>query len=197
MRTAIPCALVLGLLHLAASTSLDAADVKIKTEYDRTADFVSLHSYRWLPTPPYTIGMAPEARDERLERDALDAPIRSAIDKVLGGKRFSVAEGASEPDFHIVYYAAVGVGMNADVLGAHYTYLTGWGSPLLGATPTTSLRVIEQGTIVVDILRRDRTTAIWRATATGAIDRSRNRQQRLRTIEEAAKKMFARFPPKR
>lgn len=35
------------------------------------------------------------------------------------------------------------------------------------------------------------------STATGAIDRARNRQQRLRTIDEAAKKMFARLPPKR
>ena len=195
MRTAIHVALVLGICHAAASIPLDAAGVTVKTEYDRSAEFASLRSYRWLPTPPYTI--APEARDHRLERDALDGPIKAAIDKVLAGKRFTVVEGSSESDFHVVYYAAVGIGMNADVLGAHYTYLTGWGSPFVGATPTTSLRVIEEGTLVVDVRRRDRTTAIWRATATGAIDRSRNQEQRLRTIDEAVKKMFAPFPPRR
>ena len=197
MRTATYVALVLGSVYATATTSLDAAGVKVKTEHDRTADFTSLRVYRWLPTPPYNVGIAPEARDKRLERDALDGPIKAAIDRVLAGKRFTVSEDTSEPDFHIVYYAAVGIGMNADVLGAHYTYLTGWGSPFVGATPTTSLRVIEEGTLVVDILRRDRTTAIWRATATGAIDRGRNQQQRLGTIDEAVKKMFARFPPRR
>src|SRR5688500_13062515 len=117
MRTAIHCALALGLFHATATTALDAADVKVKTEHDRAADFASLHPYRWLPTPPYAIGMAPEARDERLERDVLDGSIRTAVDKVLAGKRFSVAEGTSDPDFHIVYYAAVGIGVNADVVG--------------------------------------------------------------------------------
>lgn len=144
MRTAIHVALVLGICHAAASIPLDAAGVKVKTEHDRSADFASLRSYRWLPTPPYTIGIAPEARDHRLERDALDGPIK-----------------------------------------------------VVGATPTTSLRVIEEGTLVVDVLRRDRITAIWHATATGALDRSRNQEQRLRTIDEAVKKMFAPFPPRR
>lgn len=197
MRTVIHLALLAGIVYATQPRVLDAAGVKVKTEHDRTADFASLRSYGWLPTPPYTINIAPEARDDRFERDALDAPIRAAIDRVLASKRFSGAAPGAEPDFHIVYYAALGIGMNADVLGQHYAYLTGWGSPFVGATPTTALRVIEEGTLVVDILRRDRTTAIWRGTATGAVDRSRKQDERLRTIDDAVKKLFAKFPPRR
>ena len=182
---------------IATAIATRAADVKVKTEHDRNADFSSLRTYTWLPTPPYTMGMAPGARDERFEREALDAPIRAAVDGVLRSKQFSVADQASEPDFYIVYYAAVGVGMNTSVLGEHYAYLTGWGSPLPGATATQSYRVVEQGTLVVDILRRDRSVAIWRGTATGAVDRTRNTEQRLRNIDAAVKKMLAKFPPRR
>jgi hypothetical protein len=87
--------------------------------------------------------------------------------------------------------------MRADFLGAHYGYLTGWGSPLMGATPTTNLRVLEEGTLVIDILRRDRTTAIWRGTARGAIDRSRTQAERLQVLDDAVRKLFNRFPPRR
>src|SRR5215204_1582782 len=119
MRTAIPFALLLGFVHAMSMTTL-GADMKVTTEHDRMADFAVLHSYDWLPTPPYTMNMAPEARDERLQRDALDEPIRAAIDKALAGKRFSAAASPSEPDIHVVYYATVGIGMNAEVLGQHY-----------------------------------------------------------------------------
>lgn len=177
--------------------TLAAADIKVKTEYDKKADFASLRTYTWLPTPPYTTTLAPQARDERFERERLDEPIRAAMDRALIAKKFTIAEPESSPDFYIVYYAAMGVGMNASVLGEHYAYLTGWGSPLMGTTATQSFQVIEEGTIVVDVLRGDRTVAIWRGQATGAIDRTRTVEQRLRTIDEAVRKLFAKFPPRR
>jgi hypothetical protein len=184
-------------LSAAVVAELAGADIKISTNHDRKADFTALRSYEWLPTPPYTSQIAPSARDERLEREALDEPIRAAVDAVLASKGFTVAESGAQPDFLVVYYAAFGIGMNEELLGAHYEYLTGWGSPFAGATATQSLHIIEQGTLVIDILRRDRSVAIWRGTATGAVDRTRTQEQRLRTIAEAVKKVFARFPPKR
>jgi hypothetical protein len=188
---------MLGVLGaLGAVAWLEAADINVKTEHDRSASFEGLRTYAWLPTPPYTNTAAPDSRDSRLVEAELDAPIRAAVDRLLAAKRFSISD-TSQPDFTVVYYAAFSVGMNADVLGAHYAYVTGWGAPWVGATPTTSLRVVEQGTLVVDILRRDRKVAIWRGTATGAVDRSRTDAQRLRTIDTAVTKMFAKFPPKR
>ena len=188
--------LMVGVAVAAAVVTL-AADVKVKTDHDKQADFTLLRTYTWLPTPPFTMNMAPEARDERFEREALDAPIRASADNVLRAKKFTVAEPSAAPDFFIVYYVTVGVGMNAEVLGEHYGYLTGWGSPLMGTTATQSLRVIEHGTLVMDVLRGDRSTAIWRGTATGAVDRTRSGEQRLRALDGAVKKLLAKFPPKR
>jgi uncharacterized protein DUF4136 len=197
MRSPCSCPVLASIAVAMAVVGLDAAGIKVETEHDRKADFASLRSYAWLPTPPYVSQVAPDARDPRLAEEALDEPIRAAVDRVLAGKGFAASADAAGPDFHVVYYAAFGIGMNASVLGEHYGYLTGWGSPLLGTTATTSLRVLEEGTLVVDILRRDRTAAIWRGTATGAVDRSRTRKQRLNTIETAVRKMFAKFPSRR
>jgi hypothetical protein len=197
MRITLHCLMLASIVVAVAVAGLEAAGIKVKTEHDRNADFASLRSYAWLPTPPYVSQVAPEARDPRLAEEALDEPIRAAVDRVLAGKGFAASADAAEPDVHVVYYAAFGLGMNVSVLGEHYGYLTGWGSPLLGTTATTSVRVLEQGTLVVDILRRDGTVAIWRGTASGAVDRSRTREQRLQTIDTAVRKMFAKFPPRR
>lgn len=182
------------LLLVGSAAGLAAASIKVSTERDKTADFASLRTYRWLPTPPYMNNLHPETRDARFTEDVLDAPIRAAIDRALAGRRYTPAAEGSNPDFYVLYYAAFGVGMNADVLGQHYGYLTGWGSPIIGATPTTTLQIYEQGTLIVDVLRSDRTTAIWRGSATGAVDRGRTEIERRHTIEDAAKKLFSKFP---
>jgi hypothetical protein len=189
--------IMVGLLLLYIGVALDAVSMKVTTEYDRTATFASLRTYGWLPTPPYMHAVAPDARDPRLLQEALDEPIRGAVDRILAAKRLTPAAPDAPADCYVVYYVAFGVGMNSDVLGAHYGYLTGWGSPFLGATPTTSLKVIEQGTLIVDILNRDKSTAIWRGKATGAVDHLRTGDERQRTIDTAVLKMFKRFPPKR
>ena len=174
---------------------VQAAGVKVKTEYDRSANFSALRSYSWLPTPPYASQISPEVGDKFLSQDVIDGPLRATVDQALAAKGLKpVAEGAT-PDCFLVYYAAFGTTINANVLGEHYAYLTGWGSPLVGATPTTALRVLEQGTVVLDMLNRDKKVAIWRATATGAVDRDQTDQQRARRLKEAVGDMFKKFPP--
>jgi Domain of unknown function (DUF4136) len=188
--------LILGLLCLAASVTLAIAGVTVSVEQDPKADLAALRTYRWLPTPPYLNQQPAEARDPR-QLEALDEQVRASVDRALGEKRFKTAGSTATPDFHVVYYAAVGTGMNVGVLGAHYGYVTGWGSAIVGANPTTSPKVIDEGTLVIDILRRDRAVAIWRGTATGTVDRTRTDEERRQTIASAVKEMFAKFPRSR
>jgi hypothetical protein len=183
-----------GLFAVAAIAVVHAA-VDVKTNYDRKTDFKAMRSYAWLETPPYRTEIAPDVRDPWLTKESLDAPIRAAVDRALTAKKFTPG-GESASDFFVVYYAAFGAGMNESVIGEHYAYVTGWGTPLLGATPTQSLKVYEQGTLIVDVLQRDRKAAIWRVTATGALDRRKSTDERMKNLESAVKKMFAKFPPK-
>ena len=186
--------LMLAAIVALAAVELQAARMKISAERDKTADFSVLHTYGWLDTLPFVQKMAPDARDPRLTAEALDAPIRAAIDRSLAERRFVPARGEASPDFHVTYLAAVGLDMNVSVLGETYGYITGWGSPFLGYTPTTSLQVIEQGTLIVDVVSADRAKAIWRGQATGAIERTRSERDRLEVINDAVRRMFAKFP---
>jgi hypothetical protein len=185
---------LVGLLCLVGNLALEGGSVTVTTEHDPTADFAALRTYRWLPTPPYLTAPSDEARDPRLGHEALDEPIRAAVDRALAEKRFKRAASTKSPDFHVLYYAAFSTGMNANVLGAHYGYRTGWGSSGLSATPTTPPRVIDEGTLVIDILRSDRAVAIWRGTATGTVDGTRTDEECRHTIDTAVKEMFAAFP---
>jgi hypothetical protein len=185
----------LALCFACLTISVDAADIKVKTERDPEADFAAVRTYRWLPTAPYLNDVARDTRDPRLVQDALDGPIRAAVDRALAANRLKPAGRTDLPDCHVVYYAAFGVDMKADMLGAYYGYVTGWGRrPLGSGSVATSSDILEQGTLVVDILRSDRARAIWRGTATGAVDRTRTDDQRQRTIKTAVEQMFAEFP---
>jgi len=178
-----------------ALTVVQAAGVKVKTEYDRTAAFPALQSYSWLPTPPYLTQVSPEVGDRFLSADVIDTPFRASVDQALAAKGLKPAPEGATPDCFLVYYAAFGTTINANVLGEHYAYITGWGSPQVGATPTTALRVLEQGTVVLYMLDRDKKKAIWRATATGAVDRDQTGPQRAKRLKEAVADMFKKFPP--
>jgi hypothetical protein len=177
-----------------AVAALDAAGVKVKTDYDRSADFAALRSYAWLPAPPYRTQVSPDVQDRFLARETLDAPIRAAVDRVFAAKGLKPAPEGSPADCYVVYYAAFGTQIAASILGEYYAYITGWGGPL-SPMPTQSLQVIEEGTVVVDVLNREKKVAIWRGTATGTVDRDQTDQQRLRRINEAVDKMFKKFPP--
>ena len=181
---------IVALLVVVSGLVVAGAPVRVTTDRDPKADFSQLATYRWLPTPPY---LTPhDARDPGLVQEALDEPIRAAVDRALGDKRFKRAASTKQPDFHVLYYAAFSTGMDANVLGAYYGYLTGWGSPVL-ATPGPPPR-LDEGTLVIDILRADRAVALWRGTATGTVDRTRTKQERRRTIDTAVAQMFATFP---
>jgi len=174
---------------------VQAAGVKVKTEYARSANLAALRSYSWLPPPPYRTQVSPEVGDRFLSAEVIDVPFRTTVDQALAGRGLKLAAEGATPDCFLVYYAAFGTTINANVLGEHYAYLTGWGSPQVGGTPTTALRVLEQGTVVLDMLDRDKKVAIWRATASGAVDRDQTDQQRVRRLKEAVADMFKKFPP--
>src|SRR4051794_10404514 len=190
-------AVLLCVVGVAAAAVVHAAGVKVKTEFDRSADFTALRSYSWLPTPPYQTQTSPDIDDRFLAADVIDRPLRATVEQALAAKGLTPAAAGAAPDCFLVYYAAFGITINANVLGEHYAYLTGWGSPFIGGTPTTALRVLEQGTVVLDMLNREQKVAIWRATAAGAVDRDQTDQQRARRLKAAVADMFKKFPPKR
>jgi len=109
-------------------------------------------------------------------------------------------EVSDEEGTGIVHIAPVkklpaGVGFNASNLGEYYQYATGYAlvvSPLI--SPTDNVKVMEEGTLVIDVVQ-DR-KAIWRGTASTTINRDNSDEKRLKTVSDAVKKLIEKLPAK-
>ena len=174
-----------------------AQKVEIKTNQAADANFKALTTYAWLPPVPVVKNVAPDAAtNPTLSEEALVPHLVSAIERELESRGFSKAP-FDTADVHVAYFAALTVGFNQTYLGEYYGYITGWASPIpIGLAPTTSVSLYEKGTVLVDVVERASNKAIWRGTAVTRIAQEHSLEKRIERINEAAKKMFDRYPVK-
>lgn len=178
-----------GLVAAAAG----AQKVKIETHKDDKANFTTLRTYSWLPSPPSPLIVAPDAKgDPTLTQEVLGPHIIEAVDRELTARGWTKIT-TGEPDVKVVYYAALAVNIDAAQLGSYYQYTTGWGV-LVGTTATTSTEVYERGSIVVDVVSREANRAIWRGSAATRVNRENNLDKRVARLNEAIADMFEKFP---
>jgi hypothetical protein len=187
-------------MALAAFTlvPMGAQKLEVKTHEDPKADFAAIRTYAWLPPAPAIRAVAPDAvSNPTLTQEALGPHIVAAVDRQLAARGLTQTN-ADAADVHMVYFAALSVGFNQSYLGEHYGYITGWGSPIPpGLAPSTSLTVYEKGTVLVDMVQRVSKRGIWRGSVVTRIDQDKTLEQRIGRINEAAERMFERFPVRR
>jgi Domain of unknown function (DUF4136) len=136
--------------------------------------------------------VAPGAIDDpTLSQQVLEPHIVAAVDRELSARGLNKI-GQGEPDVRVVYYAALNVGMDAQVLGSYYQYTTGWALPGIPAS-TTSLTVYERGSVIVDVVNRTN-TAIWRGSVASRVNHENTLDKRIARINQAIARMFERFP---
>ena len=190
-----PYAAIVAAVALSAA-AIGAASIKVDVEFDKTANFGAFKTYEWLESPPYVMSVAPEYADPRFEKEALDVPIKTAVDAELGRRGLRVLPTNGSADLQVVYYALMTAGANASVLGSYYQYTNGWAPRIYtdAGLPTSSLTMEEKGTLIVDIVRRADKVGVWRGRATATVDRENDQPTRLSNVREAIKKMFAKYP---
>jgi hypothetical protein len=184
-------------IAFSSAAVIGAASVKIAVKVDPRAAFKQSATYTWLESPEYITDVNPDLhRDERLEKAALDGPIRAAIDQAFSERGWRRVAADQSPDFQVVYYAFLSTSANASVLGSFYQYTTGWGQSVYTdhGRATTSFTIVEKGTLVVDVIDPGRKAAVWRGTATGTLERTRDQAKRIEVISDAIKKLFRKFP---
>ena len=174
-----------------------AQKVEIKTNQAPNTDFKVFKTYAWLPPVPVVKNVAPDAvTNPTLSEEVLMPALVAAVDRELAARGFTKAAAASA-DVHVAYFAALSIGFNQSYLGEHYGYITGWASPIpIGLAPTTNVTVYEKGTVLVDIVDRAANKAVWRGTALTRIAQEHSVEKRIERINEAAKKMFEKYPVK-
>ena len=187
---------VLVLIGVSALAALATAQkIKVESQFDQKADFAAIRTYSWLPSPPIKRETAPDAvTDPGLSHEVLGPHIQKAVDRELAARGLKRID-SSEPDVQVVYYASLNIGMATADIGSYYMYTTGWALPPVPQS-TINLEVFERGTIVIDMIRRNSKTAIWRGTVGTNVNSENGLDKRVARIDDAMARVFERFPLK-
>ena len=191
MRLAACLALALVTLALAGCSQL-----RVTTEYDRSADFGALHTYAWRPGAPAETG------DPRINTKRLDAVVRGAVDRVLASKGYQSAASGTTADFLVGYHVVVRQKTSAAEIDRTYGYGHGggWGGSSgyggWGGWSTTQVYAYDEGTLLIDVIDPPTMNLLWRGTGTRVIAQGKSREKRAARVNEAVEQILAKFPPR-
>jgi hypothetical protein len=184
--------LFVGLVGLAAQK------IEVTVNQDKTANFKSIKTYAWLPTPPLPKSVASEElANPNLTPEAIGPHIQAAVNRQFASRGLTAAD-QNAANVQVIYYAAMTVAFDRSFLGENYGYVTGWPAPIPpGLAPSTSNTVYERGTIVVDVIDPAAKKAIWRGIMKTRVNQENTQERRIARINEAIDRIFEKFPIRR
>ncbi len=184
-----------AIVAVALATVPLVAGVKVTVQNDKEFNFEGLTTYAWRLDGVNPIRILENSLDKPEEvRKNLEPIILTAVDGELAKKGLKRLE-SGQPDLYLDYYVLIGPNTESDYHGQFVGAVPAWGLPDF-AMSTSALKVFEQGSLVLDIVSIAQKHTVWRAKAAVEIDRRRTREERTAVINEGARKMFEKFPPK-
>jgi hypothetical protein len=182
-------------LALVVAGALPDAKVKIRTEHDKTYSFKGIKTWAWSRLGVGDVKMLLTAEDDpEAVRRRFEPIIVEAIASEMGRRGLVSATGYAA-DVEVRYYLLISLASSSQQMGQFLPATAAWGLPPFGGQ-TTSLRAIEQGSLVVDVAAPKLDTVVWRSVAQTEIDRQKTDVQRAARIREAVRDMLSKFPPK-
>jgi hypothetical protein len=176
--TAAMASLLMPALLLAQKTSYD---------YDKAATFETFKTYA-------------HKDGTKVGQPLIDDRIVAAIDTELAAKGLQKVD--SNPDVFVVYHVAFDKQKDISTYSSGYgggygPYGWGWGGGWAGGTTTTQVRDILIGTLVIDIADAKKGQVAWRGMGVKEVDTQAKPEKRDKSINNAVKKIFKNYPPKR
>jgi hypothetical protein len=174
---------LLAVLAVAVLLAGSASAQKVKAEHAKGTDFSKFHTYAWIEGTP--------ARQKIWHYD-----IVGAFDELLQAKGLKPAE-PDKADLLIAYHVAVDTDLNVADLYVPSVAYAGASAPLgyySGALlPGSVGRWVRKGTMLVDLVDRERKQVVWRAMA--SVTMKENNPKRLKQVNEVIEKIMAKYPP--
>jgi hypothetical protein len=169
----------------------DAA-VKARIDYDKTFDFTKVKTWSWKPDSPgqVVVGRTKDDDPETVRKRA-EPIIFEEMSKQLPRRGLKQATGA--PDVTLMYYLLLTVGSSGQTLGQFLPSVAQWGVPPF-APNTTSLEVIEQGSLVIDMVANGK--PVWRGIGEAKISMDDDQKKRADLLREGVRDLIRKFPPK-
>ena len=182
-------------LALLASLNVGCSTMEVQVDYDPESDFSGLKTYDWIPGPRKPTG------DPRIDDNTiLERRIRRAVESELNAKGFQ--KSSESADFWLAYHVTLDKHQSVTTLNSYHGYGPGWGWNYR-AEPWASRRrgqavvfEYEAGTLLLDVVDPDGRDLLWRGSATDEVNFSATPAAREEQINEAVRRMLAKFPPK-
>lgn len=146
----------------------------VKYDYDRTANFTSVKTYKWVRIEGATY-------PNQLE----DKNLRATIDAELA-KKGMVAK-ADTADVLLAYQLLVTEDKQIDTYGGGAGWRRGIG--------TATIQNVDVGTLVVDFYDPVTKTLIWQGSGTKAMDNDPNPDKRQEKLAKSVAKLMKYYPP--
>jgi hypothetical protein len=188
-----PALVVVGVLALAVVVV--QAGMKVKVEFDKEYDFAKVKTFGWHPDGAGEVKiLEKEGGDPEAIRTRWEPTIKDAAERELarGGL---VPATSGTPDLLLHYYFLAGPNSESQYRGQFIGAIPPWGVPDFEMT-TTSLKIFEEGTLILDIIDGPKRQIAWRGIARAEINRQNSPAKRDQRIREAMAEMLKKFPPK-
>ena len=177
-----------------ATGAVALAGVDIKISFDKTYDFTKLKTYAWHPDGAGEIKMLElHGGDPVAMLEKFDPVFKDALTGEFAKRGMAAATG--KPDFFVHYYVLIGPNSESQFRGQFLGAVPPWGLPDFAMT-TTSFKIWEQGTIVLDVIDASKMEICWRGIAEAKIDRERTLPEREKRIRQGVADLLKKFPPK-
>jgi hypothetical protein len=180
---------------LVLAVAVVQAGVKVRAEFDKEYDFSKARTFGWHPDGAGEVKLLMrEGGDPEQIRARWEPTIKDAVEKELA-KRGLVQATSGVPDLYLNYYFLSGPNSEAQTRGQFIGAVPPWGVPDFEMT-TTSLKIFEQGTLILDIIDGPKRQIVWRSIAEAEVDRQRTPVEREKRIREAVVELLKKYPPK-
>lgn len=190
-----------GLLLLASACG---PSIDVRSDFNPEVDFSKLHTFAWMP-------VATETGDPRADSPILAGRVRRATVAEMKAKGFREVLPKDSPDFYVTYQAAIDHKMS---VRSTPTYVGGvgyagygyrgwggrpWGGPVGYVGNETSVKQYDQGTLIIDVIDRERDDLIWRGSAQAKLrkDDDRSSKERDKAAKEVVHEILEGFPPQK
>jgi Domain of unknown function (DUF4136) len=180
----------LALFGLTASAAV-AQDVRF--HFDANADFSKFKTYKWV-----SIKDAANKDPVKVD-DALDKPIRDAVDAELSKKGLTKTE-ADTADLYIGYLAGIGTDIQFSSFNTGWGYGQGWsgggwykGGGGMSTGPNSY--GIYPSALALDMNDSQNHALVWRGLASKTLDPNANPDKQHKNLEKAVAKLLKNYPP--
>lgn len=191
-RSRFAVTFVVMAIGLIAAGQPGVAKVKVKSDVDKLFDFKQVHTWAWTPE----IGRVVVARTASDNPDAIKKLAEPLIVKAVAAElpQRGLTETTTTPDVTVTYDLLLTLGSSAQTAGQFLPAVTEWGVPPFTAS-TTSLEMIERGSLVLDMMSKG--SPVWRGIAEAQIPTDLSQEKRQALIPEAVREIAKLYPPKK